>query len=45
MNKEIQKMLDQLDEIRKVYPNFGYLGRAGWVDEDEAGLDEWDVGE
>ena len=28
--------LEQLEEMRKVIPNFGYTGRVGWVDNDNA---------
>lgn len=42
----IKELLDELEEIRKEFPGFGYSGRSGWVEsEDKEALDEWDVGE
>ncbi len=46
MNKDIQDMLAQLEEIREIYPDFGYSGRVEWIEEKEMKrLAEWDVGE
>jgi len=35
LNKDILEMLENIKVMREVNPEFGYAGKAGWIDEDD----------
>jgi len=37
------QLLEQLEQIRELMPDFGYSGRAGWAEDEDAA--NWDVEE